>query len=108
MRILAVSSDKPVASLPEVPTFAASGYPALTASEYLCVVARKEIPPAMLERLSGAVTAAIKTAALQSTLDRLGFQAVAPSSPDAIARRVAADYGRMQSIVKELGFKAAD
>ena len=52
LRILAVTSDRPHPALPEVPTFASAGFPDLTASEYLCLVARKGVSVAFVDKMN--------------------------------------------------------
>ncbi len=108
LRILAVSSEKPLPSLPDVPTFESAGYPDLTASEYMCVVARKGVPQATIDRWNAALAAAVKALAVVSVMDRLGFQPSAPFSPDAMAKKLAADSARWLVAVKETGFKPAE
>lgn len=108
LRILAVSADKALPTLPEVPTFSAVGFPDLTASEYMCLVARKGVPPAFVERMNAALTTAVRTPSVAPVMERLGFQQAGPISPDALAKRISADTARWQLAVKETGFKAVE
>lgn len=108
LRILAVSSEERQAALPEVPTFKSAGFPQLTASEYMCVVARREVPAPVLANLSAAVTAAAKAPATVAIMDRLGYQASPGADQAALARKLAADSARWQVAVRETGFKAAE
>ena len=108
LRILAVSADRTLPPLSDVPTFAAAGFADLTASEYMCLVARKGVPPAFVEKMNAALAVAVKTPTVATVMERLGFQQAAPTSPDAMAKRVATDATRWQVAVKETGFKAVD
>lgn len=108
LRILAISADKSLPTLPEVPTFAAAGFPDLTASEYMCLVARKGVPSAFVEKLNAALAAAVRTPSVAPVMERLGFQQAATTSPDALAKRIAADTARWQVAVRETGFKAVE
>ena len=54
LRLLAVSSDKRMPNLPNVPTLAESGYPELTASFWTALHAPAGTPPEMIARLNAA------------------------------------------------------
>jgi tripartite-type tricarboxylate transporter receptor subunit TctC len=108
LRILAVTAEKPLASVPEATTFEAAGFPDLTASEYMCLVSRKGVAPATVDRWNGLLAAAVKAPPVAAAMDRLGFQPSGPVSPDAMARKVAADSARWEVAVRETGFKPAE
>ena len=59
MRALAVTTEKRVASLPDVPTFAESGYPGTQASFYLGLAAPAGTPNAIIERIGADVRKAV-------------------------------------------------
>ena len=60
LRILAVSSQKRLANLPDVPTLAESGYPELTASFWTALHAPAGTPPDIITRLNAAANAAMQ------------------------------------------------
>ena len=60
IRPIAVTSAKRLASLPDVPTFAEAGYPAVTVSNWMGYVAPKGTPPAIVAKLHAAFAKAIE------------------------------------------------
>jgi tripartite-type tricarboxylate transporter receptor subunit TctC len=108
LRILAVSSEERLTALADVPTFKSAGFPDLTVSEYMCVVAKKSIPAAAFDTLAAAVAAAAQSPQTLAVMERLGFQASARLDRAALARQLAADSARWQVAVRETGFKGIE
>jgi tripartite-type tricarboxylate transporter receptor subunit TctC len=105
LRILAVTSEEPLPAFPDVPTFKSAGFPGLTASEYMCVVARRGVPAPVLEKLTAAVAAAGKAPQTLALMRRLGFEPAITTTPDALTKRLAADSARWQAEVRQTGFR---
>ncbi|SFN29274.1 tripartite tricarboxylate transporter substrate binding protein [Variovorax sp. OV329] len=61
LRMLAVASDKRMAQLPDVPTTAEAGFPAIRMTHWLGLFAPKGTPPAVLDRINAAVQAFVTT-----------------------------------------------
>ena len=61
LKILALSSQQRIPSLPDIPTFAESGYPQLTVSFWTALHAPAGTPPAIIEKLNAAANATMKT-----------------------------------------------
>ncbi len=77
LRALAVSSRTPVASLPDVPTIAASGFRDFEAIQWYGVVAPAGTPPAVIARLNAEIGRALQTPELKARLDAEGAEAAA-------------------------------
>lgn len=73
LRALAVTSASRTPLLPEVPTFAELGVPALQADSWFGILAPRATPPAALDRLHAALEAAMLDPALQARLTSLGI-----------------------------------
>jgi tripartite-type tricarboxylate transporter receptor subunit TctC len=108
LRILAVTSNERLPALPEVPTFKAAGFPDLTSTEYMCIVAKRGIPSAAMTSLAAAVAAATGAPATQATMERIGFQTSAPTTSAALTQRLVSDSARWEAAVRETGFKPAE
>jgi tripartite-type tricarboxylate transporter receptor subunit TctC len=95
MRILAVSSDKRMPNLPNVPTLAESGYPELTASFWTALHAPASTPPEMIARLNAAANAAMQKPEIanQLQIDGLFADIGAPDVLDAQLKQDAALWG---------------
>ncbi|MDQ8730753.1 tripartite tricarboxylate transporter substrate binding protein [Bradyrhizobium sp. LHD-71] len=61
LKILALSTPQRIANLPDIPTFAESGYPQLTASFWTALHAPAGTPPEMITQLNEAANVALKT-----------------------------------------------
>jgi tripartite-type tricarboxylate transporter receptor subunit TctC len=106
LRLLAVSSVKRTANLPDVPTLAESGYPELSATFWTALHAPAGTPPDVIERLNAAANAAMKKPEIAKQLEIDGLQADtgAPQLLDAQLSKDASLWGPVitaQKIVLE-------
>jgi tripartite-type tricarboxylate transporter receptor subunit TctC len=104
LRILALSSDKRLPNLPDVPTLAESGYPELTASFWTALHAPAGTPPDVIARLNAAANAAMAKPEIANQLQTDGLLADvgAPDLLDAQLKKDAALWGpviKSQNIV---------
>ena len=74
LRLLAVSSDKRMPNLSDVPTFAESGYPELSASFWTALHAPAGTPREAIERLNAAANAAMQKPEIAKQLEIDGLQ----------------------------------
>ncbi|POM14111.1 hypothetical protein CSX04_08216 [Burkholderia cepacia] len=79
MRALAVTSPKRVTALPDVPTVAEAGYPNYSYVLYQGLMAPAGTPPAVVQRLSAALQAALSDKALADRLRSYGLEPVTMS-----------------------------
>ena len=79
MRALAVTSPKRLAALPDVPTVAEAGYPNYSYVLYQGLMAPAGTPPAVVQRLSAALQAALSDKALADRLRSYGLEPVTMS-----------------------------
>ncbi|MEZ2145027.1 tripartite tricarboxylate transporter substrate binding protein [Bradyrhizobium sp. DN5] len=75
LRLLAVSSDKRRPNLPDIPTFAESGYPELSASFWTALHAPAGTPREAIDRLNAAANAAMQKPEIARQLEIDGLQA---------------------------------
>ena len=106
LRILAVSSDQRMQNLPDVPTFAESGHPELTASFWTALHAPAGTPPDVIARLNAAANTAMQKPEIAKQLETDGLQVDMgkPELLDAQLKRDAALWGpviKAQNIVLE-------
>jgi tripartite-type tricarboxylate transporter receptor subunit TctC len=108
LRILAVTADKRLSAIPDVPTFASLGYPEMTASEYMCLVARKGSPAEVFDPLMAAFATAVNARATVAVIEKTGFERASSVGQSATLARLTADSARWKAAVKDSGFRATE
>lgn len=106
IRLLAVSADKRNPLLPEVPTFAELGLPAVTLRPYwITVFTTAGAPRTMVEALASEIRRITRTPEYTTLLTRQGM---VPSdlTPDELSERMKRDLAYWTATVKPLGIKA--
>ena len=107
LRALATTASRRGSFLPEVPTFAEAGYPALTGVEWLGILLPAGAPGELVQRLDTAVRTALQTDRVKTGLARLAAS-IMVAAPTEFAQLIKADLNRWGEIVRESGFQPAD
>lgn len=102
-RVLATSGPKRSRFLPDVPTFEESGFNGLLATERFGVFLKRGTGPAVVERVSRAVTAALAQDDFRAMLEKLGYEPLA-TTPQEFEAIMKSEHARWGSIVKASGF----
>lgn len=105
LRVLAVSSPQRAPQLPDVPTFAEQGYPAITGMGYNGLYAPAGTPAAAVASWNAALAKALAFPDVRERLNAMGFMPVG-ASPDELAQRGAAAARRWEPVIKASGFVA--
>jgi tripartite-type tricarboxylate transporter receptor subunit TctC len=100
LRALALSSDRRVPGLPDVPTFAESGFPAFTVHGAYGLAAPKGTPEAIIARMQKAITQVVQDRALREQWESQGGMPIA-SSPAEFAARLRADDELWGRVIRE-------
>jgi tripartite-type tricarboxylate transporter receptor subunit TctC len=103
VRLLAVSSAKRVALLPDVPAMAET-LPGYDVSSWYAVLAPAGTPRAIVERLHRASTTAVTTPDVQARLATAGVD-VEPISPQELYAKLSGELDRWGKVVKAAGMK---
>jgi tripartite-type tricarboxylate transporter receptor subunit TctC len=107
LRILAVSGTKRSQFLPNVPTFAESGFKDVTATEAFSVFVPSKTPADVVAKLNTAIRTALKAKPLVEGLEKLSFEIEGTSSSD-YTKTVKAELERWAPVVKASGFTAEE
>lgn len=104
VRALAVISEERSASLPDVPTFAESGFPELTQSIWWGLAAPSGTPAETIDELNQVLLKAIEN---PETNEKLKFNGYNPlgSSPDEMGARHREDHDVFGEIIKDSGLE---
>lgn len=102
VRALAVTSRQRNAAMPELPTIAESGLPGYELDQWYGVVTTAKVPPAIVNKLSAAVTEALKSPDVARRLIADGSSPVG-STPEQFAATIKADTAKWVKVVKDIG-----
>ena len=102
LRALAVLLDKRSALLPDVPTIAEAGAPAVTVRQWAGVFGPPKMPRDIVERLNKEVNAALKRPDVLEQLQRYGYAAEG-STPEGLTAINREDLALWRKLVKEAG-----
>jgi tripartite-type tricarboxylate transporter receptor subunit TctC len=107
LRALATTGPQRSPLLPDVPTIAEAGYPALTFVEWFGIFVPSRTPAATVETLGSVLRTGLQAKEMQTGLAAQSVDA-GGLTPAEFARQVKADYDRWGPIVKESGFTPLD
>lgn len=100
VRPLAVAARQRLRELPDLPTLAEAGAPAVDMHPWAALVAVAGTPTVVLARLQQDVAAALQAPALRQQAAEAGFQ-ITPSTPQALRQRIEADLALYRPLVAE-------
>jgi len=104
VRALAVCGTTRSALLPQVPTMAESGLPAVDATPLFGLIAPAKTPPAVLAKLSTAASSAVREGPLHKRLVELGFVPVG-STADEFRARIDSEIAKWTEVVRKGNIK---
>jgi tripartite-type tricarboxylate transporter receptor subunit TctC len=107
LRALATTGAQRSPLLPDVPTVAEAGYPALEFAEWFGIFVPARTPGGTVETLSGVLRTALQTKEVQAGLANQSVD-VGGLMPADFARQIRADTDRWGPIVKTSGFTPLD
>ena len=99
VRALAVTGAQRSPWLPEVPSMAEAGLPAVDAMPLFGLVGPASLPAPIRERIGKVAAAAVRDGALKAKLDEMGFTPVG-STPDEFQTRIGAEIEKWRAVVK--------
>lgn len=99
LRALAVTDDTRISQLPEVPTTAEAGFPAIQGAFWTGIVAPVRTPAAIVVRLNSAINDILKTKELGTSLAKLSARPKV-GSPEDFAAFMAAETQKWAPVIK--------
>ncbi|HYC44914.1 MAG TPA: tripartite tricarboxylate transporter substrate binding protein [Burkholderiales bacterium] len=99
LRVIAVSSSKRTAVVPEVPTIAEQGFPGFEAVAWYAVLAPAGTSAAIVTKLNADLAWALGQTDVKKHLTDVGFD-VAPSSPSELGQRIRNELKQWAPVVK--------
>ncbi len=99
---VAVTGRERLAALPEVATFAESGFKDFDVSNYYVILATPNTPRAAVQTLRDAIAKAVTAPDVIELFDKQGMKPVA-SQPDEVTKMLAADLARWTDVIVKAG-----
>jgi tripartite-type tricarboxylate transporter receptor subunit TctC len=101
---IGVAADQRNQTIPNVPTLADDGYRNTDASNWYALLAPAKTPPALIDKLNKAVTAALADPDVRDKIVKSGAVPVG-GTPQALATFMRAEYEKWGRVVREHGIK---
>jgi tripartite-type tricarboxylate transporter receptor subunit TctC len=105
VRMIAVTSDKRVPAIAEVPTIAESGVPGFVAVGWWGILAPAGAPKAVIELLNARINAIVADSTIEAWMRQLGFEPM-KESPAAFRKYIASEIEKWSHVVKASGAQA--
>jgi Uncharacterized protein conserved in bacteria len=100
MRALAVMSDKRSTALPDVPSMAEAGYPALKASKWYALLAPRGTPRHIIEQYNTALNTVLASPELQARLLELGAEPLG-GTPEDLQHFISEESEKWGRVIRE-------
>src|SRR2546428_2218829 len=104
VKVLAVTSARRIALMPEVPTLAESGFPGIEATAWVGVVGPVRLPAAIVSRLNAEIGKAVSSRDLNEVYVSQGAVPEV-ASPGVFAEMIRREYAYWGAVVRQIGAK---
>jgi tripartite-type tricarboxylate transporter receptor subunit TctC len=105
VRPIAVTTDKRLSYLPDVPTVAELGYPSYEITSWQGMFAPAGTPKEIVDRWRGDIARMAATPEVKQRLETLGFAPVA-NTPEEFGERIKLEIAKWGKVVRDAGIKA--
>jgi tripartite-type tricarboxylate transporter receptor subunit TctC len=104
LKVLAVSTAKRSAALPEVPTVAELGYPGYEVATWYGVLGPSRLPAPIVTRLSAEIAKVVAAPEMREKLIALGIESVG-STPEQFTEHLKSEIARWAPVIHKAGLK---
>lgn len=104
MRVLAVTGERRIAQMPEVPTVSEAGVPGYVEGNWQAVLVPAKTPRAIINRLNQDLVRVIKTPEITAQIRQVGADVIASSSEDTAAL-IRTDLKKYAEVIRKLDIK---
>jgi tripartite-type tricarboxylate transporter receptor subunit TctC len=104
LRALAITSDRRIPQLPNLPTFSEAGYPQLTESLWTGLLAPAGTPAPIIVRLNTALNDSLKSPEVQKAYEKLDIETKI-DTPAALAAFMAGETRKWAQVIARAGIK---
>lgn len=103
IRALAVSTEKRLAQMPDLPTIAESGYPGFSYGAWSGLLAPARTPKPVVINLHAQITDLLKSQELRELIAKDGASATWSESPEAFAKLIRSEVARWSEVIEKTG-----
>ena len=104
LRAYAVAYPKRIPALPEVPTFAEVGFPAMTEPGWMGLWLPPDVPAAVQERIRNATLAIVQQSGYRKHVEEMGMDNGQPLNSEALSKEARAAYERQAELLRSIRF----
>jgi tripartite-type tricarboxylate transporter receptor subunit TctC len=104
LRALAVTSNKRISILPDVPTMDEAGVPGQEQEAPQCIWAPAGTPPAIIDLLYREIAKAVATPELKQKMAAIGFETAA-LTPQEVAERIRTDMPKWAKLIRDANIR---
>ena len=104
LRLLAVTSTRRVALLPDVPTIAESGVPGFDVTQWFAVLAPAHTPPRVVTRVQSEIAVILREKDQAQRMAAEGSEVVG-NTPAEFAREMKAEYAKWETVIRDAKIK---
>jgi tripartite-type tricarboxylate transporter receptor subunit TctC len=105
LRPLAILAPKRHPQLPDVPTIVEEGYPDLVVETWFGLLVPAGTPPAVVQRISTEVNAALRSPDVQEKYRTIGVDIVQPHAPEAFGDMLKREIDRWGAVIRDAKVK---
>lgn len=106
LKAYAITGTKRTPALPNLPTFAEAGLQNYDATGWYGIVAPRNTPPQIIERLHKAIDKAMADPAFQAQAKKQGVELAPAMTPRAFAERIQKDIEQYRTLIRDTGITA--
>ena len=104
IRLIAVTSPKRVASMPDIPTVSESGIPGYEATSWYMIIMPSKTPPAIIAKIQAETAKGLKTKEVIDVLAKGGSEPVG-NTPKEATEFLKAEIARWGKVIKQAKVK---
>lgn len=105
LRLLAVTSQKRLPNIPDIPTAEEFGFPEMVAENFLAVFAPKGTPDEIISRLHTASSSALVAPEMLRVLSAAGFEAITDGAPASATQFIESEIERWRPVIQAVGLR---
>jgi tripartite-type tricarboxylate transporter receptor subunit TctC len=104
VRLLGVATTQRIASHPDLPTIAESGFPGYDAYPWFGILAPSGTPREIIQRLASEITVSVPVPEVSQRIRGFALEPT-PLGPDGLAQLMKSDFDKWQRVVREANIK---